>query len=38
VGRDLRHRYVFFSSPLYPGTARHPQLERDGIQVWSVDV
>ena len=38
VGRDLQHRYVFFASPLYPGTVRRPQLERDGIQVWSVDV
>ena len=38
VGRSLRHRYVFFASPLHPGTARRPELERDGIQVWSVDV
>jgi hypothetical protein len=32
------HRYVFFASPLFPGTTRLPQLERDGVQVWSVDV
>ena len=38
VGRSEPHRYVFFASPLYPGTSRLQQLERDGIQVWSVDV
>lgn len=32
------HRYVFFMSPKFPGNARQPQFERDGIQVWSVDV
>ncbi len=31
-------RYVFFISPAYPGTQRRPQLERDGIQVWSVGI
>ena len=36
--RPELHRYVFFASPLFPGTARLPQLERDGVQVWSVDV
>jgi hypothetical protein len=35
-GRCEKHRYVFFSSPEFPGTKR--QFERDGIQVWSVDV
>jgi hypothetical protein len=33
-----QHRYVFFMSPLFPGGRRLPQLERDGVQVWSVDV
>jgi hypothetical protein len=33
-----RHRYVFFMSPLFPGGKRLPELERDGVQVWSVDV
>lgn len=32
------HRYVFFASPLFPGTARRPLLERGGVHVWSVDV
>ncbi|MGH9917771.1 MAG: hypothetical protein ACRD6W_02695 [Nitrososphaerales archaeon] len=36
--RPERHRYVFFLSPKYPGTRRHAQLERNGVQVWSVDV
>lgn len=36
--RSERHRYVFFISPLYPGTEPRPELQRlgDGIQVWSV--
>lgn len=38
VGRAEQHRYVFFSSPKFPGAIRQPQLERDGVQVWSVDV
>ena len=28
----------FFVSPSFPGTIRLPQLERDGVQVWAVDV
>jgi hypothetical protein len=36
--RPERHRYVFFMSPRHPGAQRQPALERDGIQVWSVDV
>lgn len=32
------HRYVFFASPLFPGTSRLRKLEREGVQVWSVDV
>lgn len=32
------HRYAFFMSPAYPGNERRPKLERDGVQVWSVDV
>ena len=33
-----QYRYVFFASPLYPGHARCQNLERDGIEVWSVQV
>jgi hypothetical protein len=36
--RSETHRYVFFMSPKFPGNERHAQFERDGIQVWSVDV
>ncbi len=36
--RTEAHRYVFFASPLFPGTARRPLLERGGVHVWSVDV
>ena len=38
AGRAEVHRYVFFASPMFPGTTRLPKLERDGVQVWSVDV
>jgi hypothetical protein len=38
AGCTERHRYVFFASPRFPGTARLPRFERDGIEVWSVDV
>lgn len=31
------HRYVFFMSPLYPSAGRHERLERDGVQVWSLE-
>lgn len=34
--RSEKYRYVFFMSPGYPGNKL--QFERDGIQVWSVDV
>jgi len=34
--RPEQHRYVFFMSPAYPELARRPELERDGVQVWSV--
>ena len=37
-GRSEKHRYVFFMSPQFPGNERRPQFERNGIQVWSVDV
>lgn len=37
AGRQERHRYVFFMSPLFPGNERRPQFERHGVQVWSVD-
>lgn len=36
--RPERYRYVFFMSPLFPGNARRPQFERDGVEVWSIDV
>lgn len=36
--RHERFKYVFFCSPLYPGLERREQLERVGIEVWSVDV
>jgi hypothetical protein len=36
--RPEQHRYVFFLSPAYAGSKRRPELERDGVQVWSVDV
>jgi hypothetical protein len=36
--RPERHRYIFFLSPKYPGAQRQEKLERDGVQVWSVDV
>ena len=32
------YRYVFFSSPLYPGLQRWEKLEQHGIEVWSVAV
>jgi len=38
AGRTERHRYVFFASPMFPCTNRLQQLERGGVQVWSVDV
>lgn len=38
TGRTEVHRYVFFASPMFPGTARRPLLECGGVQVWSVDV
>jgi hypothetical protein len=38
AARPETHRYVFFMSPLFPGNARRQQFERDGVQVWSVDV
>jgi hypothetical protein len=38
AARTEHHRYVFFMSPRFPGFKRLPQLERSGVQVWSVDV
>lgn len=32
------NRYVFFSSPRYPGLQRWPKLEKPGIEVWSVPI
>lgn len=36
--RPEMHRYVIFLSPQFPGNKRRPEFERDGVQVWSVDV
>lgn len=38
ANRPEKYRYVFFMSPQFPGNERRPQFERDGIEVWSVDV
>ena len=38
TARPEIHRYVFFLSPLYPRLERRLQLERGGVQVWSVEV
>ena len=38
AARREQHRYVFFISPRFPGVRRLPQFERDGVQVWSVDL
>lgn len=35
--RAETHRYVFFMSPLFPQAGRHEHLERDGVQVWSLE-
>lgn len=35
---DARYRYLFFASPKFPGPARWPALERNGVEVWSVDI
>jgi hypothetical protein len=36
--RAEQHRYVFFSSPKFPGVQHQRRLDRGGVQVWSVDV
>ena len=38
TGRPESHRYVFFMCPLFRGNQRLHRFERDGIQVWSVDL
>jgi hypothetical protein len=38
AARPEQHRYIFFFSPKFPGAQRLMQFERDGVQVWSVDV
>ena len=38
AARTEQHRYIFFMSPKFPGAQRLPRFERDGVQVWSVDV
>ncbi len=37
-GREEKHKYVFFSSPSYPNTEHRSELDREGVQVWSVKV
>ena len=37
-GRPEKYRYVYFMSSRFPGNKRQFELERDGIQAWSVDV
>lgn len=37
AARHETHRYVFFMSPLYREAGRRPNLERDGVQVWSLE-
>lgn len=32
-----RHKYVFFATPKFPA-GRKPHLERDGVQVWCVEL
>lgn len=34
----FRFRYVFFLSPRFPGNTRHERLEKNGVEVWSVDL
>ena len=36
--RPEQYRYVFFCSPKFPGFQRHPTLETNSVQVWSIDV
>jgi hypothetical protein len=38
AARSEQHHYIFFMSPRFPGARRLTQFERDGVQVWSVDV
>jgi hypothetical protein len=38
LGGERKTEYRFFMAPSYPGTRRLPHLERNGIEVWSVDV
>ena len=46
LGKDLEklssrpelHRYVFFASPVHPGTERLPKLEKAGVKVWSIAI
>jgi len=35
--RPERYRYVFFMSPLFPAAGRQTKLERDGVEVWSLE-
>lgn len=37
AARSERYRYVFFMSPLYPKADRQIELERDGVEVWSLE-
>jgi hypothetical protein len=37
AARSEVHRYVFFMSPRFPTAGRQPGLEKDGVQVWSLE-
>lgn len=36
IARSETHRYVFFMSPKYPRAGRQIDLEKGGVQVWSL--
>lgn len=38
AARPERHRYVFFCAPGFASTERLTQFERNGVQVWSVEI
>ena len=38
AGRAEMFRYVFFMSPLFPRTERHPRFEVPGVEVWSLEI
>jgi hypothetical protein len=38
ANRPELHRYVFFSSPGFPGLQHRHELDTSGVQVWSADI